>query len=135
MAVKSKPGDKHRRNTGGNLLPPWEPGQSGNPKGRPPNIFYLSEILRSEINNPCPPLLRKKLSAIMPEGEVLTIGQAVVAATLMNMMKGNGTAINTIWDRLEGKVPLPITGSDGGPLQVDVDVRGLLAERLKRLKA
>ena len=117
MAVKKKPGKKHRGNTK-NLMPPWKPGESGNPKGRPANIFYLSEVLRNEINKPCPPLLRKKLSVIMPEGEVLTIGQAVVASTLMNMMKGNPTAITTIWDRLEGKVPQPITGSEGGAIPV-----------------
>jgi len=116
-------------------LIPWKPGQSGNPKGRPPNIRYLTEILRSEVDKPCPPIMRKMLSGIIPKKEKLTIGQATVVATIRNMMKGNAAAIREIWNRMDGKVPQPITGLDGGPIHHEIDARAVLLERLKRLKS
>ena len=127
-------GDMHRENTG-NLRPPWKPGQSGNPKGRPPNIRYLTEILRDEVDKPCPPIMRKRLSGIIPKNEKLTIGQATVVATINNMINGNAAAIKQIWDRLDGKVPQPITGPDGGPIHHEIDARAILLERLKKLKS
>jgi uncharacterized protein DUF5681 len=32
----------------------WKKGQSGNPKGRPPNATSLTALLRQEMNNLCP---------------------------------------------------------------------------------
>ena len=135
MKKKKAPvGDMHRENTG-NLSPPWKPGQSGNPKGRTPNIRYLTEILRDEVDKPCPPILRKRLSGIIPKKEKLTISQATVVATINNMIKGNAAAIKQIWERMDGKLPQPITGPDGGQVHIEIDARAVLLERLKRLKS
>ena len=41
-------GDKHRRNTG-KLRPPWKPGQSGNPRGRPLKHECLTSLLKEEL--------------------------------------------------------------------------------------
>ena len=45
------PKGKHP-NSLANLKSKWKPGQSGNPKGRPKGIKYISEALRDELEDP-----------------------------------------------------------------------------------
>ena len=42
--TKANTADKQRKNSV--IGKPWKPGQSGNPKGRPPNVRYIPDILR-----------------------------------------------------------------------------------------
>lgn len=73
-----------------NLKPAWQPGQSGNPSGRPKD--YITRFLRARCEK---------------EGEAF----ADVLWTLA--MKGDMPAIHEVYDRVEGKVPQP-TSVDGG---------------------
>jgi len=62
--------------------------------------------------------------------------ELIAASILMNAYKGNGTALRELLDRVEGKVAQPITGNDGGPIEVDfTKARERLIGRLDRLAA
>jgi len=83
----------------------FKPGQSGNPKGRPPNIRYLSEALRE----------------LLATGKVKD--QAVIDALAANLVKRalrHSYDLSLLWDRAEGKVTQPIVGADGGPVIIKV---------------
>lgn len=77
-------------------LPPaehrWKKGISGNPKGRPKKQDSLTHLLREEIKKICP-----------ADRERRTWQELIILATLQLAMKGNGTALKEIWERLDGK--------------------------------
>jgi len=68
----------------------WQPGKSGNPKGRTPSIKYVSEALREQLAND--PVLVDRL-----------------AQNLIERAEENSTDLNLIFERTEGKVTQPIT--------------------------
>ena len=67
-------------------LIPFQPGESGNPKGRPPNVRYLSEALNE--------LLRAN-----PQE-----AKTIILAAIESAKKGNVEALRELWNRAEGKV-------------------------------
>jgi hypothetical protein len=71
----------------------WKPGQSGNPRGRPPNESSLTALLRQELANTCP-----------ADQKGRTWKELIVEAMMRLAIKGNSTAINTVFERIEGKV-------------------------------
>ncbi len=71
----------------------WLPGQSGNPAGRPPNIRYLSEIVRE---------LLKEVGK--SEYKDKTNDELVSLALLKEALAGNTKAIEMLHDWTEGKV-------------------------------
>lgn len=81
-----------------NLAPPWEPGQSGNPSGRPPgskNIStYLKEFLDVEIEIDENPIIKKKFASV---------AQAIAASMIKKCLSGDNQMIMHVIDRLEGK--------------------------------
>jgi len=89
-----------------NLKKGWKPGQSGNPKGRPPNTKYISELAREKILTPCPYAPDKTWGEYLVER---WLGQAVE----------NPTFFKELMDRLEGKVLQPVGGEDGEPIKID----------------
>ncbi len=100
-----------------NLKPAWKPGQSGNPNGRPPGTFGLTNILRETINNGLNfqiytgELINEKNE---PTGKTVRIrvqhptGKAIASKVLKMAAKGNMRAIEFVFDRLEGKQTQPI---------------------------
>jgi hypothetical protein len=74
-----------------NLKPAWQPGQSGNPSGRPKD--YITRYLRARME---------------VDGEKF-------AAMLWNkaMKRGDLRAAIEIYDRVEGKVPVSTTLEGG----------------------
>ena len=70
-----------------------KPGVSGNPKGRPPGIRYLSELARD--------ILRQSRKGDI-EGK--TTDELVVLALVKEALKGNTKAIEMLHDWTEGKV-------------------------------
>jgi len=86
-------------------LKPFEPGQSGNPNGRPKGTG-LSDRLREIIDK--------------NDGE---IADALVKAAVKAALKGDFRFWQEIINRVEGKVADQITGADGGPVQINL-VRG-----------
>lgn len=65
------------------LKPPWKPGQSGNPLGRPPKGRSLTSLLREKTKN----------------GK----GKAIVDELIRAATDGNDWAIKYVLDRLDGK--------------------------------
>jgi len=70
---------------------PWQfqPGQSGNPSGRPKGTVSLTN------------LLRKKLL----EG---TCAQDVIDATIRDALAGDAAARKLVWERMEGLLTQPV---------------------------
>jgi len=103
---------KPERNAKGQLLPGhqyrFKPGQSGNPKGRPPNKKYISD------------LIRKKLQEVAPMAtntQRLTWGEIVANAILANAAMGSAPIIKELLNRIEG-VLAPETDDDRDVVRV-----------------
>ncbi len=79
----------------------WKPGQSGNPKGRPPKSLTLTPKLLERLDDPCPS---------DPKGR--TWGEVVIEATLVHAAKGNAGALRELWNRIDG-VPAQSIELDG----------------------
>ncbi len=81
----------------------WKPGQTGNPGGRPkwkPLTEALQALLEEE------PALNKEL----------------VKAWVVKAGRGDVSAANMLWDRLEGKVTQTIGGSsETGPVKLVIE--------------
>jgi hypothetical protein len=92
-------------------MPPWQPGQTGNPLGRPKSI-------------PIEARWRELLEATELDGEPIKGGRQVAdllaRKTLHDALKGDAKARKEILDRVYGKVPLRIAGHDGGPVAVQM---------------
>jgi len=84
-------GAKHRRSIE-NLLPPWQPGQSGNPKGRPPSEISATSKLKD------------KLSAVNPKTGKTYLVEMVDSWVANAIKTGNPQLIKEILDRTDGKV-------------------------------
>jgi hypothetical protein len=87
----------------------WKPGESGNPKGRPRKPKCLTSLLKEELT---------KVNPEDPEGR--TWIELIVLATLRLAMKGNKTALKEVWDRVDGKVVVPISTETTGPVEIRV---------------
>ncbi len=91
----------HNKEKAGKGNPPkdtrWKPGQSGNPKGRPKNIKYLTELLREQLDEVPDTIDGKK--------NTKTWRELICDSILRAAVKGNQPAITKeLLDRIEGKV-------------------------------
>ena len=75
-------------------------GQSGNSKGRPKGVKYISEALREQL------------------GDKATVDE--LAKELIKRAKKSDSAINIVFDRTEGKVTLPIGGDPNMPIITEI---------------
>jgi Family of unknown function (DUF5681) len=91
-------------------LKPWQPGQSGNPGGRPRK--YVSEAYEQLAFEPVPKKAGK------------TYAELLALAQFRKALKGNTMAAKEVTDRLEGKAPqaVELTGPEE-PQQLNVTVR------------
>lgn len=78
---------------------PFQPGQSGNPAGRPKT-------------KPFKDALKKAIDLAGDDGVALKL---VATALLVKAQDGDVQAIKEIADRLDGKVSQPISGDDEAP--------------------
>ncbi len=96
MEDEKPPGNSGKGNKG-NLRPPWKPGQSGNPSGRPkrrPITDCYIQMARQKM----PPELCKQLG--MKPGS--TYAQAVARGQFIKAMKGEVRNATEIREAIEG---------------------------------
>ena len=100
----------------------WKKGESGNPNGRPKGSLCLTTLLKKEL---------EKLS----DDEELTWAQRIAKAippATVNALSGKGDSrlVEFIFERIDGKVVLPVGGPDGGPIAMTVVVTSPKAKEL-----
>ena len=76
----------------------WKPGQSGNPAGRQKKEDCLTSLLKIEIEKICP-----------EDKEGRTWKQLIVLGTMRLAIQGVPVALKEVWERIDGKVPNPVT--------------------------
>lgn len=89
-------------------MPKWQPGQSGNPSGRPRKGTALTDLLREGLRKTGPNRRRNT---------------EVIVDKVMDLARdGQEWAIKLIWDRLEGRTAQhhEVAGRDGGPIEYRV---------------
>ncbi len=91
----------------------FKPGQSGNPKGRPPSVRYIPDILkkigRETITQE---KLLTQIRDYFPEVKEVTFQEAVLRMAYLYAIQGKAWAIEFIAERTEGKVPQTISVLD-----------------------
>ena len=91
--------EERKYNTQNLTHPKRQPGQSGNPKGRPKGIVSITDTLRKVIE--------KKMETIDPvtkNKDRKKIKEIIALALVGKALKGDVRAIQEMRDRLEGKV-------------------------------
>jgi hypothetical protein len=118
--MAKKKGDNHTKNTrpvsplNGQPVPnpPWKPGQSGNPKGRPKGKSITTQ-------------LRK----LMDEGlEGRDLADAMAKAAYKAALKGDHRFWKEIIERLDGKVPDRFADADGNSIPNHVRIEFIKAK-------
>src|ERR1700723_1494980 len=101
------------QNTAGNktgLRPPWKPGQSGNPGGRPKRL-KVTDYVAEQLDGPIPEAMlgamKEGARAVFFEvyGQNPTFGQMIAFKLVQMSAKGDMFAMRELLDRVEGKVP------------------------------
>lgn len=115
----------------------WPPGVSGNPKGRPPNPISLTSAIKRIGDMKAPPKFVKELQEDIPElKDDLTFVEAVAARNWLKAIdfKTGDVMAKEIAERIDGKVPFPVTGGDGGPIPISFDFSALTKAQLDVLE-
>lgn len=102
---KSHPGSENLR--------PWQPGQSGNPGGRPKRK-PLTDAYAALLDKPIPPDMARQLKL----DESTTYAQVIAMSLVREAVKGKVNAAAEVADRVEGRITQPISGPDEGPIQI-----------------
>ena len=132
-----KAGAKQRKNTGrANLGKPWQPGQSGNPSGRPKKGMAISDAMR-DILAGC----EMSVTLRQPRKKAITyevttdknFAYAVGAAAIYRAIKGDVFAIKEVCDRVQGKAhqSIGIAPTAGPETPVPDDILAEMADRLR----
>ena len=104
-----------------NLIPhQFKPGESGNPAGRPKRL-PVTDFITEQLEKPIPATMRAQLPALFTEvyGENATFGQMLAYKVIAQAAKGDIQAMNTVLDRVEGKVRqnVGVSGENSGPVE------------------
>jgi hypothetical protein len=97
-----------------NLAPhQFKPGESGNPGGRPKKL-PITDYICEQLEKPIPAAMKDKLPPIFTAvyGDNATFGQMLAFKLLAEAAQGDVRAMNTVLDRVEGKVK-PSVGLSG----------------------
>lgn len=97
---------------------PFEKGKVGNPGGRPKSR-EITECLRSLLGRYVQEMSNGKIAEEdrrgllkFPKGAKITARQELARNILNDAIRGVGNNRELVLDRIEGKVPLPVQGSD-----------------------
>ena len=122
---------------------PFEPGKSGNPKGRPPlpddvkEARKLTKIEFERIANKYIHMTRAELKVAAKEPEATAMDRMVIKIIVDAVKFGKIYNIEFLLDRLVGKVieKRELTGKDGGPLEFSSLTDEQLDAKLLELQA
>ena len=95
---------------------------SGNPKGRPRKENCITSLVKERLDELVPNDKQKR-----------TWAQVIADALMVGAMK-NPALMKELLDRMEGKVPLPVTGEDGGPIHHALEFNVADAKEAKKIK-
>lgn len=115
----------------------WQPGQSGNPAGRPPNPISLTSAIKRIGDTIAPEKLIKEIQDDIPEFPVdSTFVDCLAARNWLKAMdqKAGDIMAKEIAERIDGKVPFPLTGEGGGPIPIAFDFSALTKPQLDVLE-
>lgn len=107
-------------------LKPYQPGQSGNPKGRPKGALSRSTLARKYLDARLP----GKKDPFGVSTEDLTIADMIMLALINKAQKGDINAIRELMDSGYGKNPDIIAGDADNPLETSVTVKFVSGEKL-----
>lgn len=102
---------RERRATAGERKNQFKPGKSANPGGRPKEPLPLTGRLRKKVMEVAPPKYQTT-----PKERRLWV-DILVDKLLADAME-NPASMERVWDRIDGRVPTPVVGGGGGPVQV-----------------
>ena len=111
-------------------LRPWPKGVSGNPGGRP-RYQELTQALRKLLAQKLGPkhdLWPELADAQRERYKGRTPAEVIALVTLLQAVNGNNVARELIWNRIEGRVPMPVQGDPKAPITVDHHHHVLSAE-------
>ena len=85
----------------------FKPGESGNPDGRPPKGYSITEMMKEMLSSD--PRVKE------------TLGKVIITKAL----EGDITAIKTVWQYMDGmpKQSVELTGDESKPLYVGLPER------------
>ena len=106
-------------------LRPWQPGESGNPSGRPKRA-PITDYIRAQLEQAIPEAIRAELPPVFAEvyGNKATFGQMLAFKMIQSAGEGDMQAMRELLERVEGKIAQKVSGSDGGPVQFVVTRAG-----------
>lgn len=91
-----------------NLKKPWQPGESGNPDGRPPDspeLKALKHLTKEELTDVASLIVKGKIEDLEELKTTGTILQRMVASVAIRIMnKGDMFHLDVLLNRLIGKV-------------------------------
>jgi len=91
-----------------NLKPAQKGEPSRNPKGRPPKVKTIGDILRKIGAEKLPKSIVESAAEIFPKAANMTMLEAAIRMTYVHALKGGAWAIEFIAERTEGKITQPI---------------------------
>ena len=92
-------------------LKPFQPGQSGNPAGRPAGSPNRATVARKWLD-----VTAKVTNPETKEVETGTLEDRVILGLIGRAMKGDPVAFRELMDSVYGKNPTVLTGANGSPL-------------------
>lgn len=101
--------------------PKWEPGQSGNPAGKPKGARNRNTVLKEMLGLKMPKDKngKEQRNPLDPDDQDFTVEKGVTAALLRKALQGDVNAIREVLDTAYGKNKdvHEITGKDGAPIE------------------
>ncbi len=129
---------KKHPNSLANLKRPVKGGPSPNPKGRPPNLFnsQIKQLTAGELAEIANLIVKGNLPALkaIAKSENATVIQVMVASVAVKIItKGDMAALDTLMNRIVGKVKehVEVTGKSAPQVLVTLPSNGYEVKKLE----